>query len=204
MQRWLTILLGALAVGLALLVAYRSVADRPALPPTSAALPDAQPPADAPISLMGDAGLLGDAAHGLDFLADLGAGSGVADPRPLENGPGWRLPDGKVPPPLPDGSPKHVRLGVVLLTFAGAQGAPPGARSKREALDAADKLSADAKGDFHAAVIRGDSGSADDIGHVPRGVLEAATEYVAFTMPVGTVSDPLETPRGYWIIKRTE
>jgi parvulin-like peptidyl-prolyl isomerase len=39
---------------------------------------------------------------------------------------------------------------------------------------------------------------------MPRGVLEPALEYTLFTLPVGGVSDPLETPRGYWIAKRTE
>jgi parvulin-like peptidyl-prolyl isomerase len=53
-------------------------------------------------------------------------------------------------------------------------------------------------------VVRGDNGSSDDVGRIPRGVLEPATEYMLFTMPVGSVSDPIETPRGYWIAKRTE
>jgi hypothetical protein len=90
------------------------------------------------------------------------------------------------------------------MTFAGTQGAPPGARSKSEALGLAQKLATDAKTDFHAAVVRGDGGSTDDVGHIPRGVLELGTEYVAFTIAVGSVSDPLETPRGYWIIKRLD
>ena len=46
--------------------------------------------------------------------------------------------------------------------------------------------------------------TSDDIGRMPRGVLEPAVEYTLFTLPVGAVSDPLETPRGYWIAKRTE
>ena len=90
------------------------------------------------------------------------------------------------------------------MTFAGAQGAPPGARPKKDALELATKLASDAKTDFHAAVIRGDSGSSDDIGRIPRGVLEPAVEYTLFTLPSGAVSDPIETPRGYWIAKRTE
>ena len=200
MQRWLTILLGAIAVGLALLVAYKSVGDHPAAAHETRA--DAQAEAAALALPFGDGGDDGALGRG-GFLSDLG-GSGASDPRTAEIGPGWRLPDGKMPPPLPDGTPKHVKLGVVLITFAGVQGAPPGARSKRDALEAAQKLAGDARTDFHAAVIRGDSGSADDIGHIPRGVLELGTEFVAFTMPVGTVSEPLETPRGYWIIKRLD
>jgi hypothetical protein len=92
----------------------------------------------------------------------------------------------------------------VIVAYAGAQGTAPGSRSKKEALELATKLAADAKADFHAAVLRGDSGSADDVGHIPRGVLELGTEYVIFTMPVGTVSELLETPRGYWIVKRLD
>jgi len=198
MQRWLTILLGAIAVGLALLVAYKSVGDHPAAAHEMRGDAQAEAAALAAPSL-GDAGDEGGSGRG--FLSDLGGGS---DPRTAEIGPGWRLPDGKMPPPLPDGTPKHVKLGVVLITFAGVQGAPPGARSKKDALEAAQKLAGDAKTDFHAAVIRGDSGSADDIGHIPRGVLELGTEFVAFTLPVGSVSEPLETPRGYWIIKRLD
>jgi PPIC-type PPIASE domain len=201
MQRWLTILLGAISVGLALLVAYKSVGERPAT--LHEAKADAAVEASVVAVPSPEGGAEGGAAGTGGFLSDLGV-PGAADPRLTEGGPGWHLPDGRPAPPLPEGTPKHVRLGVVLLTFAGAQGAPPNARSKKDALEAALKLAADARSDFHASVIRGDSGSADDIGHIPRGVLELGTEYVAFTMPVGAVSDPLETPRGYWIIKRLD
>jgi hypothetical protein len=197
MQRWLTILLGTLAVGLALVVAYRSAAERPA-PTHDVLLRDAEAP-DAPADAAEDA-----TGKTTDLFADLSGSLGASDPRAGEMGAGWRLPDGRPVPPLPPSSPRQVRLGVVLMTFAGTQGAPPGARSKSEALGLAQKLASDAKTDFHAAVVRGDGGSADDVGHIPRGVLELGTEYVAFTMAVGSVSDPLETPRGYWIIKRLD
>jgi hypothetical protein len=194
MQRWLTILLGVLAVTLALVVAYKSGASHAVAPREE--IVEAGPVADA------GAVAKADAETKDDSIADLA--TGLPDQRPSGSGPGWRLPDGRVPPPLPGDAPKQVRIGVILMAFAGSQGAPPGARSKSEALSLAEKLAADAKADFHAGVIRGDSGSADDVGHFPRGVLEAGTEYVAFTMPVGSVSDPLETPRGYWIIKRLD
>src|SRR5580692_4661150 len=194
MQRWLTILLGAVAVGLALVVAYRSTGERPVVAhegPADAAAPDAAR----------DAAEDAD-RRTADLLGDLAGSLGATDPRAIETGAGWRLPDGRPPPPLPPDSPKQVRLGVVLMNFAGTQGAPRGARSKADALGLAQKLAMDAKTDFHSAVIRGDSGSTDDVGRIPRGVLELGTEYVAFTMAVGSVSDPIETPRGYWIIKR--
>ena len=121
-----------------------------------------------------------------------------------EFAPGTRLPDGSPVPPLPAKSPKNVRFGVVLVTYRGAQGAPANARTKAEALAMAQKLAAEAKTDFEAAVVRGDSGSIKDLGRVPRGVLEPAPEYVLFTLGTGAVSEPIDTPRGYWIVRRSE
>lgn len=117
---------------------------------------------------------------------------------------GQRMPDGTPVPPLPEGAPKSVRVGVVMITYAGAQGAPGNARSKADAFDLATKLAADAKSDFHGAVRRGDDGSADDVGRIPRGVLELAVEYSIFTLPVGQIGGPIDTPRGFWIVKRIE
>lgn len=55
-----------------------------------------------------------------------------------------------------------------------------------------------------AAVKGGDSGSAEDIGRIPRGVLERTTEAVVFSLDKDGVREPLETPRGYWVVKRFE
>jgi parvulin-like peptidyl-prolyl isomerase len=97
-----------------------------------------------------------------------------------------------------------VRFGVVLVTYAGAEGAPPKARARDTALALATKLAEDAKGDFHAAVARGDDGSADDVGVVTRGVLEPASEAALFGLNAGSTSGVLDTPRGFWIVKRIE
>lgn len=105
---------------------------------------------------------------------------------------------------LPSGSPKMVRFGVILVHYRGAQAAPPTARSKDEALALARTLAEAARVDFKAQVSKGDPGSMDDAGRIPRGVLEPATEYVLFTLGAGSVSDPLDTPRGFWIVKRLE
>lgn len=105
---------------------------------------------------------------------------------------------------LTNKAPKQVRFGVVLVTYAGAEGAPKGARAKTEAAEVAKQLAADAQSDFHAAVQRGDSGSLDDAGRIPRGVLEPQVEFALFTLAPGGVSGVLETPRGYWIVKRIE
>lgn len=121
-----------------------------------------------------------------------------------DGGVGFMMPDGTPVPPLQPGAPKAVRFGVVLVAYAGAEDAPRGARTKHDALELAQKLAAQAKTDFHAAVRRGDEGSADDLGSMRRGVLEPAPEYVLFSLPQSGVSDPVDTPRGYWIIKRNE
>ena len=51
---------------------------------------------------------------------------------------------------------------------------------------------------------QGDGGSSDDIGHIKLGVLEPAPEYVLFTLAVDAVGGPVDTPRGFWIVKRLE
>lgn len=105
---------------------------------------------------------------------------------------------------MPAGAPRNVRIGIVLVTFAGAEGAPPTARSKTEAKAIAERLLDDARTDFHRAVTGGDSGSADDIGRIPRGVLDPQTEISVFGLAKGDVSEVLDTPRGYWIVKRLD
>lgn len=117
---------------------------------------------------------------------------------------GSLLPDGTPVPPLPEKAPRSVRFGVVLVTYAGASLAPADARPRAEAEALARNLARDAKADFHAAVARGDSGSADDLGRMPRGMLEQGVEYTLFTMAPGEVSEPVDTPRGFWIMRRID
>jgi len=196
MQRWLSILLGLGAVTVAVLL-------------TAQAISTWRPPHRAV-----DGGDGGDAAA--DAMAALSPDPSDAEPGPSmplfptpieprrDGGVGFRMPDGSEVPPLPDTAPMRVRFGVVLVTYIGAELASPTARSKHDAQELAQKLAADAKTDFHAAVRRGDDGSADDVGRMQRGVLEPVAEYVLFTMPPGGISDPIDTPRGYWIAKRIE
>jgi hypothetical protein len=97
-----------------------------------------------------------------------------------------------------------VHVGVVLVQFQGAEGASSNARTKPEAFAYAEKLLDEAKTDFKKAVKDGDSGSAEDIGRLPRGVLEGRAEVAVFSLSSGEVSGVLETPRGFWIVKRLE
>ena len=115
---------------------------------------------------------------------------------------GRKMPDGADPPPLPKDAPKVVRFGVVLVRYRGAQLAPELAPTREEALLRATSLVELAKSDFAAAVKQGDVGSVVDIGTVRRGILEPATEYVLFTLPKGWVSPVVDTPRGFWVMKR--
>jgi parvulin-like peptidyl-prolyl isomerase len=91
------------------------------------------------------------------------------------------------------------------VTYDGAEGAPEkGARHRPEALALATRLADEARQDFHGAVQHGDSGSADDVGQVDRGVLEPGSEAVLFALSTGSVSGVIDTPRGFWIVKRLE
>ncbi len=200
-QRWLSILVGAAAALLAVALTWKSIHPKP-LPLTDgargdagdAALADAsdKTPTDAQAAERGDGGM---------FLSDLQLPAG---PEGRDGGTGFRMSDGTAVPPLPEKAPKTVRFGVILVQFQGAQGASATARPKPAARELIDRLAVDAKTDFRGAAQHGDSGSGEDLGKIPRGVLEPAPEYVLFTLAPGTVSDPFETPRGYWIVKRIE
>lgn len=108
-------------------------------------------------------------------------------------------------PELPAGAPKTVAFGVVLVTYAGAQLAPEKARTKQQAEALAGQLLELAKKDFAAAVKKGDRGSMEDAGTIPRGVLEPILEQALFTLEKGAVhGEALDTPRGYWIVRRRE
>lgn len=115
---------------------------------------------------------------------------------------GFKLPDGRDPPPLPADAPRAIRVGVVLVRYQGAQLAPAEAPPRDKAFARAQALLTVAKTDFSAAVKAGDPGSSLDIGRVERGLLEPGTQYVLFTMAPNTTSEILDTPRGFWIVHR--
>lgn len=120
------------------------------------------------------------------------------------DGGGTVLLSGEAPPGLAADAPKSVVFGVVLVTYRGAQGVLPTARTRDAALELVKQLAELAKTDFKAAVAKGDKGSMENAGRLPRGVLEPAPEYVLFSLPKGGVSEPVDTPRGYWIVQRIE
>ena len=115
------------------------------------------------------------------------------------------LPDGRKAPALPESAPNIVRFGVIQFAYEGSQFASPGSRSKDDAKKRAQKAIEEAKTDFAAAAAKGDRGSTADAGRMPRGILEPAPEYLLFTLAKGQVYDqPIDTPRGYWVIRRID
>ena len=206
LQRWAMTLVGLAAVVLAVwVVAHsfeppRAIGHDPSPRPSASAADDG----GAPLAILGDAGAVVESDAGPLLLADLLA----AEPR-MDAGAGGKMLDGSPVPPLPLTVPRQVRFGVVLVSYAGAQPSAAGAsraptRSKVDAQALAEKLLVTAQQDFHAAVQQGDGGSSDDIGRVKLGVLEPAPEYVLFTLAVDGVGGPVDTPRGYWVVKRLE
>lgn len=156
-----------------------------------------------------DAGTDGDAASipsadAADPDAGAPATEDGGEPDPGPSDAGTTLLDGEAPPPIANDAPKQVTFGVILVAYRGAQAAPPNARSRDEALTLARQIAEEAKADFKAAVAKGDKGSMENAGRMPRGMLEPAPEAVLFGLAKGAVSDPVETPRGFWIMQRIE
>lgn len=202
-QGWITTLVGGAVVLLAVWLVARS------FQPPRAIGKDPRPSlgeggagAAAGVAMtMGDAGATGDGGLPLR-ISDL-----LEEPR-LDSGAGGMLFDGTPVPPLPLSVPRQVRFAVVLVSYEGAQPSPaavrPSKRSHSEARALAEKLLPTAQQDFHGAVQQGDAGSSDDVGRVKLGILEPGPEYVLFTLPIDGVGGPIDTPRGYWIVKRLE
>jgi hypothetical protein len=137
-------------------------------------------------------------AGAADANAAEGAETGVAE--------GFEtFPDGGKVPELPASAPARVGFGAVIFAYRGAQGAAGDARSKEEAKKRAAETIELAQKDFAAAVAKGDRGSTTDAGRLPRGVIEPPIEYVLFMLEKGKVHpEPLDTPKGYWVVRRNE
>lgn len=198
MQKLTALLFAALVLGAIALVVLPG--GRRGASPTEST-PDAGAPSDAG----SDATASADAG---EESADAGAGDPTGEADPTSVGPvdagGALLLTGEAPPPLAGEAPKSVVFGVILVQYKGAQGAPQNARPREEALTLAKQLAEEAKTDFKAAVAKGDKGSMENAGRLPRGILEPAPEYVLFSLAKGGVSDVVDTPRGYWIVQRVD
>lgn len=188
MQRWLSIVLGAGVLVLAVMLAFFATPKHKTDTPAPVASADTTNAITLPVSVDG----------GLDL--DTPIHTEVVQ----GTGPGFTMLGGGPVPPLPENAPRKVEFGVILVRYQGAELAPKDAKPKADALVLAQKLAVDAKTDFKGAVERGDNGSSSDIGSIERGILEPAPEYVLFSLPVGGTSDVVDTPRGFWVVRRIE
>jgi parvulin-like peptidyl-prolyl isomerase len=196
MQRWTALVLVALvAVAIGVVVFRTGTSPLPARAPSASA---SSAPPIAPTSKPA----LGPEPH-LDLDAGLELDLGEV-PSAIVDAGGQMLPNGQPAPALSGTVPAAVSFGAVLVEYRGAEGAQPGARSKEEALALAKQLASLAKTDFKAAVAQGDKGSGEDFGSIQRNILEPAPEFVLFSLGVGEVSDPVDSPRGFYVFKRIE
>jgi hypothetical protein len=161
-------------------------------------------PAKAKSAASASASAMPAASASASASVDAGAAPDDAGPVPFTEGFETFADGGKVPE-LPSSAPQQVGFGVVQFTYQGAQFAGSDARPKEQARQKAEATLELAKHDFAAAVSKGDRGSTADAGRIPRGVLEPPVEYVLFTLDKRTVhAAVIDTPRGYWIVRRND
>lgn len=103
---------------------------------------------------------------------------------------------------------EEVAASHILVAYKGATGAAADvSRTKEQALQRANDLKARlASGAKFEDLARRESDgesrqNAGSLGTFPRGALVPAFEQVAFTAPVGQISDPVETPFGFHLIR---
>jgi parvulin-like peptidyl-prolyl isomerase len=113
------------------------------------------------------------------------------------------MPDGSPVPALSPSTPERLKLGVAIFRYQGTQGSSDSTRSREAALALAQEAAKIAAGDFAAAVKKGDRGSSENIGWMGQRILERAVEYAVFSLEKGDISEkPIDTPRGFWVVKR--
>ena len=129
--------------------------------------------------------------------------------------PRQRLPDApaeSVAAPTPASNQELVEVRVLVIAYRGAQGAAPQVtRTKEEALERARMLARMARsGDRLAELVRKYSdrpGASEDMGLFrirpsQPGAFGEQVAQAAVALPAGTISDPVETPQGYFVIER--
>jgi NIMA-interacting peptidyl-prolyl cis-trans isomerase 1 len=115
-------------------------------------------------------------------------------------------------PPAPASPPDTVIAQHLLVAYRGAKRAPKGVtRSKVEARARAEearaKIAAGTTFEDAVAAYSDDAGSAERLGSVGkfhRADMDPAFSAAAFGLKVGAVSDVVETPFGFHVIKRTQ
>lgn len=109
--------------------------------------------------------------------------------------------------------PTQIATQHILVAWKGAKNAPASIiRSKADAKKRVDEVAAKAKApgaDFSALVAEysddeGTKGRQGSLGKYPRSKMTPAFADAAFALAVDQVSDPVETPFGYHVIKRNQ
>lgn len=109
--------------------------------------------------------------------------------------------------------PEQIAAQHVLVAWKGAKNAPASiTRSKADAKKRADEVAAKAKAagaDFSALVAEytddeGTKGRQGSLGKFAKSKMTPAFADAAFALGVDQVSDPVETPFGYHVIKRNQ
>lgn len=102
---------------------------------------------------------------------------------------------------------EEMRASHILIAYGGASGAPAGVtRTKEEAKALAERLRAELRGGADFAVLARQSdaeskATGGSLGSIARGTMVASFEQVAFALPQGGISDVVETPFGFHIIR---
>jgi peptidyl-prolyl cis-trans isomerase SurA len=102
-------------------------------------------------------------------------------------------------------APGQLRLAVIQVPVT--PDSATDALGRQRALDVRKRISAGEKFAKVAAEVSEDPGSAKsggDLGFFTRGSLEPALEEVAFTLPLGTVSEPVHSPYGWHLVQPLE
>src|SRR5690606_22275813 len=143
-------------------------------------------------------------AQGALALRPGGIGEPVDAPR------GFFVIERRVDPPT---GPARIGARHILIGFKGAQHALPGVtRSEAEARALAEQIAREAKqpnSDWNALAAKytdepGSKETGGDLGKFGRGQMVAPFEKAAFALPVGEVSDVVQSPFGFHIIQRYE
>ncbi|MCB9577812.1 MAG: peptidyl-prolyl cis-trans isomerase [Polyangiaceae bacterium] len=111
-----------------------------------------------------------------------------------------------------NGNVEAISASHILVMYKGSRRAPPSiTRSKDEARARAEEALARAKAGEDFAALAGEysdepgaAARGGSLGRFPRGVMDPAFEKAAFALAPGEVSEIVESPFGFHIIKRTE
>ncbi len=113
--------------------------------------------------------------------------------------------------PDPDVRPAEIGARHILVSYMGARSATDAIqRTQADALTPATRIPPDAQGlppwaRLHAAHSDETSApEAGDLGALRRRHMVPSFERAAFSLEVGAISDPVESPFGYHVIQRTQ